>query len=270
MRLVTTAAITFGCMGLASAADLPAPTLAPAMPSAIVATPVHSWTGFYVGLSAGGAIDRYAYPYAAKYAIPGSFSGRGAITAGGPIGGAQIGFNYETPWKIVLGVEADLFAAGVSGSFSAAGPLSNGSGGVGGLNLSTRVNVLGSLRGRIGYAFDRFLFTDNVMFYFTAGGALGRITNNGLAVGPVSIAYSRTYTRSGMSGSTGTVGIGLEKALSANLSLLAEYRYQFMGAGNAVVQIPGDPVLNNGIGMSFGTRSMYHLGRIALNWKFWP
>ena len=43
--------------------------------------------------------------------------------------------------------------------------------------------------GRIGYAFDRFLFTDNVMFYWTAGGALGRITNNGLAVGPVSIAH---------------------------------------------------------------------------------
>jgi outer membrane immunogenic protein len=223
----------------------------------------YSWTGFHVGVNVGYAYDDYHFATEATYPGLGSFYGRSKVVSQGVIGGGEVGFDYQTPWNIVLGVVADMDAAGIGGSISARGPLVGGAGGVGGIGTSTRVNALGSVRLRVGYAFDRFLFTDNVLVYLTAGAAYGSIRDNfyGFA-GPGSTYWTRSRSPFGVGREPGTVGIGIEKMIARNFSIDLQYRYQYMGASTPTV--PFSPA---GFGR-FGTRSMYHLARIGLNYRF--
>ena len=80
--------------GAASAADLPAKVYTKAPPIA----PIYNWTGFYVGINAGGALSHNCWN------VPAGLSG-GCQDATGGLGGGQIGYRYETAnW--VIGVEA--------------------------------------------------------------------------------------------------------------------------------------------------------------------
>ena len=85
--------------------------------------------------------------------------------SGGVIGGTA-GFNWQTG-QVVLGVEGDIDWSGVSGTTSTFCPA----------GCATRNDWLGTVRGRVGYAFDRFLP------YVTGGLAAGdiRATTPGFA-----------------------------------------------------------------------------------------
>src|ERR1700747_595900 len=88
----------------ASAADMPlkAPTLPPPVP-------IYSWTGFYVGGNAGyswGKEDLRASGFFVDgIAVPSAAFA--ALRPSGPIGGGQVGFNWQTS-NLVFGVEADF------------------------------------------------------------------------------------------------------------------------------------------------------------------
>jgi outer membrane immunogenic protein len=60
----------------------------------------------------------------------------------------------------------------------------------------------------------------------------------------------------------GAVGIGVEKMITPNWSVDLQYRYQYMGASTPTVTL-----VPNGIAR-FGTRSMYHLARVGVNYHF--
>jgi outer membrane immunogenic protein len=244
----------------ASAADLP--SRAPPPPIPVVAVP-YTWTGCHVGVHAGFAYDDYHF--ATLAASPaGAFYGRSKVYATGPLAGGEVGCDYRLPWNIVIGAAADLDGAAIRGSVSASGPLNTGAGiGFGGIATSTRVDALGSVRGRIGYAFDRLFFTDNVLIYFTAGAAYGSIRDrfSGFA-GPAFGTWTSSRHPFGIGKEPGTVGIGIEKMITPNLSVDLQYRYHYMGAGTPVATL-----LPVGVAR-FGTRSMYHLARIGLNYHF--
>jgi outer membrane immunogenic protein len=243
----------------AFAADLPSRKAPPPVP--VVALP-YTWTGCHVGAHGGYAYDDYHFATFAGSPAGGAFSGRSKVYTSGPLGGGDIGCDYQLPWNIVVGVAADIDAAAIHGSVSASGPLAGGVG-VGGIATSTRVNALGTVRGRIGYAFDRFFFTDNVLIYLTAGAAYGSIRDNftGFA-GPAFGTWTSSRHPFGAGKEPGAVGIGIEKMITPNLSVDFQYRYQYMGAATPTVAlIPGGTA-------RFGTRSMYHLGRIGLNYHF--
>jgi outer membrane immunogenic protein len=97
------------------------------------------WTGMNVGIHGG-----YLWGSALN------------TTNRGAVGGGQIGFNFHLPANIILGVEGDAFATGIV--FTQNATL---------LGIATvtetRVFAMGTGRGRIGYAFDRFVV------YGTAG-----------------------------------------------------------------------------------------------------
>ncbi|MCJ2131031.1 outer membrane protein [Methylobacterium sp. E-045] len=164
--------------GIASAADLPRR----AAPPVFVPVPVFTWTGFYAGINAGYGFDvgnksnRYDLPAAS---VLNSFGKNGVLIAPGLneregfVGGAQIGYNYQfTPGSgVVVGVEADAqysdfgkstrtIIATYSGDNT---PTQNNPHRV----LNDRLNYFGTVRGRLGYAFDR------VLFYGTGGFAYG-------------------------------------------------------------------------------------------------
>ncbi len=87
----------------------------------------------------------------------------------------------------------------------------------GGRGCETRNKWLATVRGRLGYAFDRFLP------YFTGGLALGDIN----ATLPVPVLPGGSISSAGW-----TVGAGLEVGLVSNVSLKAEYLYVDLGTFN--------------------------------------
>jgi outer membrane immunogenic protein len=244
-------------IGSALAADLPSRK---APPELFSPAPAYSWTGFYAGVNAGFGTDRYTFPYAFGSAATGVFAGRGTIVSHGPIGGVQVGYNYQTPWNIVVGVDVEAEASGVRGHLPISGP------GVAG-DIATQVNMYGAFRAKVGYAFDHFLFTDNVLIYIAMGGAFGAFQDKALvSVGGIPVNYYQHTSRIEVSKSVGSLGIGIAHPITPNLSVFADYRYTALGPewGRGRQITVNLPIAAG----TFGTRAMYHLGRIGLNWKF--
>jgi hypothetical protein len=71
-----------------------------------------------------------------------------------------------------------------------------------------------------------------------------------------------TAVRSGVFPHVGCGGIGAEYAIDSHFTVNAEYLYEFIKARRNYFT-PGD-----GSTIAFGTRTMYHTGRIGLNYKF--
>ena len=172
----------------AQAADLPRgmPYKAPA-----AYAPAYNWTGFYLGIQGGGAWGSSDWDGLAVSNSP----------SGGMIGGTA-GYNWQgagSPW--VFGLEGDIDWTNIKDSTAC-----------GGLNCQTKNNWFGTVRGRVGYAFDRFLP------YFTGGLAVGDIEAN----------------RTGFIGSKDTnagwtIGAGIEGVIAGNWTAKVEYLYADLG-----------------------------------------
>lgn len=248
----TTAAALIATTVFVAAADLPSksapPVFAPPPP------PAFTWTGFYVGAHVGVGTDHFAFPFVVS-SNGDAFQARDGITATGPIGGVQAGFNYQLPYNIVVGVELDNSWSGIRGQSTTTGPLI--ATGYGTATFGSKFLDFATARGRIGYAFDRLLV------YFTGGLTAGVINTYYYTAtqAPFFASGSSTVTRSGVLPHVGVVGIGAEYAITNNWTVKAEYLYDFVNAHNANYVWPNGAV-------NFGTRTMYHIGRVGLNYKF--
>jgi len=111
-----------------------------------------SWTGFYLGVHAGGGVDHFGFPFAIFVPARGGFvKGTDGITATGPIGGLQAGFNYELPFfHIVAGIEIDNSASGIRGQTTVNGTLLSGA--PASAVFGSKFEDFGSARLRLGYA----------------------------------------------------------------------------------------------------------------------
>ena len=178
------------------AADLPRPAYkAPVY----VAPTAFSWTGFYVGLNGGYAWGHSDWNHAVggnvsynvkKYQVGGTF-----------------GYNMQTG-NFVFGLEGDVDAswADGSGTGGGAGTPCSGNG------CQTKNTWLATGRGRIGYAWDRFLP------YITGGAAIGNIkatSQNGGSVDKTSSAGSPAPASNGRSCRTGRRSSNTSTPISA-------------------------------------------------------
>jgi outer membrane immunogenic protein len=249
------------CMVLAAAAgpvraaDLPSRTEPPVFQSPPPAE--FNWTGLYVGVHVGGGIDHFAFPY--SIAVPGFFGytqGHGGITAAGPFGGIQAGYNYQLPiFHIVAGFEIDSSVSGIRGQSSINGTLLNGL--PAGAAFGSKFEDFGTARVRLGYAWGRFLP------YLTAGFTYATAqTYYSVATPALLTTGSITETRTGVFPHVGAFGIGLEYAIDSHFTVKAEYLYEFINA-RSVLFNPAP-----GVTVDFNTRTMYHAGRVGLNYKF--
>ena len=57
------------------------------------------------------------------------------------VGGAQIGYNYQTPWRVVLGIEVEAEASGVGGNLKITGRHLNEDQPLWGFSRSLRIRV---------------------------------------------------------------------------------------------------------------------------------
>jgi len=167
----------------ATAADLPRGSMQYKAPAYAAG---YNWTGFYLGLNGGGGW--------------GNSDWNGLAISNSPSGGMfglTAGYNWQgmgSPW--VFGLEGDVGWTNFSDSVAC--PV--------GVGCETKNNWLGTIRGRFGYAFDRFLP------YVTGGVAFGDIDVN----------------RTGFTGVSDTnvgwtVGVGLEAAIAGNWTAKVEY-----------------------------------------------
>lgn len=189
------------------------------------------WSGGYVGIQGSGGNSYGAFnfhdtrigaralpPFKTGDATGRADLGRSATTA---VGGLFGGYNWQDgPW--LYGVEADLSAANLKRS------VASGANGFGGADpdpafglLRVKTDVYGTLRGRLGYAFDRTL----VYASFGLAGANARVlaTYPDPAGAPDALARSeRTYLGF-------TLGAGVQFALSEQFALGIDYRYLDLG-----------------------------------------
>jgi outer membrane immunogenic protein len=238
----------------ARGADLPSKTGPPAFELPPPAE--FSWTGFYLGIHGGGGLDHFGFPFAILVPEGESFHGTSGITATGPIGGLQAGFNYELPFfHIVAGIEIDNSASGIRGQTTVNGTL--GSGATAAATFGSKFEDFGTARIRLGYAWGRFLP------YLTAGFTYGTIeTFSSVATPGFFSTGTSTATRSGVPPHVGAVGGGLEYAIAPRFTVKVEYLYDFINARPVVFS----PVAGSSI--QFNTRTMYHIVRVGLNYHF--
>jgi outer membrane immunogenic protein len=216
LALVGLAALT----GTAAAADLP-PRMAPApYYKAPAEVQVYNWTGFYIGINGGGGFGR------SQWDSTGSFD-----VSGGLVGGT-VGYNYQFG-QAVVGVEGDIDWADINGTTNSACPF----------GCKTTDTWLSTVRGRLGYAADRF------MPFVTGGAAFGdvRASTPGFA--------GASNTNAGW-----TVGAGLEFAFAGNWTAKAEYLYVDLGKFNCGISC-GALVTDN---VSFTT----NIVRAGVNYRF--
>lgn len=268
-RLFQGAALSVLIAGAASAADLPRRTA----PPAYAAVPVFTWTGFYAGTLSG-----YAFSDDQTIRTSGNNGANAAGITNTQLNVAQgrrpfairaksegltsfgggIGYDYQfVPGNgIVVGVAADATAmdldrrrgyvspAQVSNAFT---PEISG--------FRQQLDYLGTVRGRVGYAFDRFLV------YGTGGFAFGGVDYKAAFLRNTDRAFAYAGRYHGME--TGYVyGGGVEYAIPADsflakfnllsylnlfqsqaVTVKAEYLRYDLGSRNVLVNslIPGGP-----------------------------
>jgi outer membrane immunogenic protein len=246
--------------GSAIAADLPS-RKAPVAPPPVAPL----WTGFHVGLNAGGiwnnnnSINLQAWPLAGQpiqYWAPLNNS----ISSGsneGFIGGGQIGYDYQanlSGYSIVTGIEAD-FQGIASGSGNGSKSLVNNGpfdmmAGVNSdtilnnINGSANLGWIGTVRGRLG-----FLATPTLLVYGTGGLAYGQVNLNLNQTQLQTVnagAFSGGWTVFGNSNTSNTLvgysaGGGVEWMFMPNWSAKAEYLYYNLGNISTNITSTGVP-----------------------------
>jgi outer membrane immunogenic protein len=228
--------------------------------------PPFSWTGFYIGGNLGG---KWGFPSTTINVAPATAFGAalptgaslsiGSATGNAFMVGGQVGYNWQSG-PLVYGVEGDVdlhhwtttqvltaFAVGtvfVPGDF-----------------FTTDSHWQASLRGRLGYAWDRYLL------YATGGLAL-----TGVTVGANFITFAGAPGTSGSDSAVlvgGTLGAGLEYALWNNVSLGIEGRYTWYGTHNfngGTVALGVSPFTFPAVTQSVQLNTFEVIERV--NWRF--
>jgi outer membrane immunogenic protein len=242
MKKSLLAGVSLGALALASGAQAADMAVAPVY-KAPVAVPVWSWTGFYVGANVGGASarTRISNPSGGILLPNTSFNSNQS----GVIGGLQAGYNWQFN-SLVVGIEGDISAASLGRSTSAV-PLSFNPTDT----FSGNMTALGTVRGRIGWAFDRLLI------YGTGGVAFANLRDQYLDTNfPAPGSTSATSSATGW-----TAGGGVEYALWGNWTARAEYLHVGFPTRNASGTIVATTY-------TFAFKDSVDIGRVGINYKF--
>ncbi|HEY7298169.1 MAG TPA: TonB-dependent receptor [Xanthobacteraceae bacterium] len=206
--------------------------------SSTTISPVIDWTGVYLGFNAGFTFGGSVWTDSVTGGSTGSFG-----TSGFAFGGT-LGANYQVG-SLVFGVEADADRADASGfgTFTATSLCAGG--------CLTKSSWLGTVRGRAGYAFRRFLV------YGTAGAAFGDVRAS-FSNDPVSSASKAGWT----------AGAGVEVGIARNWTAKAEYLFIDLANGSctadcAIGNANGPPLIPN-VAVKFNESIV----RAGVNYKF--
>lgn len=254
---------------------------APPTPVAVAPT----WTGFYAGANLG-----YGWGDTSSDLSTTQRNGNVLLTMNGAYGtdfdgilaGIQLGYNWQLSPNWVIGFEADWQVSGQNGRSTFDGVIVAPNGFNVGFNPATtiqnaRVDWFGTIRGRLGYAWDRWLV------YGTGGLAYGRISIGVITnVAPSFVGPNPSVLFSGNSNNTGwAVGGGVEMMLNSNWSAKVEYLYIDLGdvTANGVIPpggcygTPGGGICSGAVQLSGSETVTTHslidnIIRVGINYHF--
>jgi outer membrane immunogenic protein len=234
-------------------------------PDAPPPPPAYTWSGCYIGASAG-----TSYGSSQHFTTAGSRVSPSPvpIVAGAPItdsfnlsgfiGGGQLGCNWQ--WGVwVFGIEGDGSATNKSGqAFETA--LNSVVPGSSSFISETQERWLVTARGRLGLSGWGW-WGDKTLLYVTGGGAWAKIdVSEWDTLNPIARAHQESNTRSGW-----TVGGGIEYVLGYGWSVRSEYLYVDFGTFQSFTSGPFAP----GIVFPRDVKLNDHIFRAGMNYKFW-
>jgi outer membrane immunogenic protein len=269
--------------GPAIAADLPvkAPPMVPVAPS---------WTGFYVGVNAGGSFGSDTATQNATFTSTalgtnGLLSNTTQHAATGWLAGGQLGYNWQVSRSYVLGLEADWQWTSQRATSTSCNPTANiaffgaGANGFGWCSSSQeKLTSLGTARARAGtlvgdslwYATGGFAWATVKDNYAFNGFANPTIFPGALQPGPfLPSGASFSATRTGW-----TVGAGVETRLGGGWSAKLEYLFVDLGTLAQTYGIAINPAFGAAFtagGVASVTSSLHitdNIVRAGLNYKF--
>ena len=237
--LKTSTIAALGAMALmvapTHAADLPSKKSAP-----VAALPIpFNWNGLYVGASVGVGLSGTTVSAPAPSDVGNANSDNVGMTNYGLTTGFQAGYNFQISPSVVVGIEGEVGYLGTSRRQVNVNDPS--------LIFKSKSDFFGTLRPRIGYAWDRSLL------FVTGGLAVVNVKNGFEDFGPPLVSTS--HAKVGYA-----VGAGLETALSSNWSVKAEYLY--IDAGRTTVTDPATPT------NFLKFKNQYQVARFGLNYRF--
>jgi outer membrane immunogenic protein len=206
-KIFSIAAVLMGMVTAASAADFPVvPAKAP-LPVPVI----FSWTGCYLGGVGGGNWGRSEQIARNPGFANDGLSITGAFDLSGGIAGGTVGCNIQVS-NFVIGAENDISWTDKNGGRSAQPPFNTA------FVSSTREKWIDTLRGRFGYAIDRF------MVYGTAGVAFAGTEVS--VTGPTGIISTDSKERTGW-----VVGVGGEYAVWTDAFADVTIKLEYLHAG---------------------------------------
>jgi len=245
-------------VALATAADLPLRPAAPAW----------TWSGFYIGGSVGTAAGTTTFsdPYG-----PSIFGDK--VTTAGFLSGLQLGSNWQVAPRWVVGLQADASYLDARGTYTCmqASSILNGS------NCQVMPRLLATLTGRVGFLVDPLGHT----LVYGKGGAAWTdstvsITPNN--VGPLGACAGALFPGEATSGTAsawgGTLGAGIEHALTPAWSLSLEYDYYRFASANVstplTVNVTGStpPTFSYVAASTSGVTADMQVIKLALNYHW--
>lgn len=284
-------------LSAAQAADMPLKAKAPPPP------PIVSWTGWYVGLNAGGiwpnsnemthtalagpcdtafngcrSVPNYSTTLATGSTFSSGFGNHAGFTGGG-----QFGYNWQFNGRGVAGFEADIAWADQNRSVAFASltpnavfptfPLAYSA------TISRRLDYLGTVRGRLG-----LLATPSFLLFGTGGLAYGGVRSSTAETATLQPTCGGAVTCTGVGGGSfsdnrvgWTAGAGGEWMFAPHWSAKVEYLYYDLGHVNYAT---GLSQFCNGVGCAVngglfssatGVTSLRNTGsivRVGVNWHF--
>jgi outer membrane immunogenic protein len=250
LRILGTAIAFVLAVSNARAADMAVP--APAVPVVPIYSPIYNWGGIYVGINGGGAFGSSTWTDSNNpVGNSGSFNVNGGLV-GGTIGANfqaeswVFGIEGDLDWQSLKGTSSSAFCTGVAAIPKTPPAVTTPAG----RNCETQSNWLGTIRGRVGYAWNYLLL------YGTAGGAW---------------ANMKTTVISGQSSNAfgWTAGVGLEYAFADYWTAKIEYLFADFSdisctGGACGFNLPSKLSANDSVSFS------ENVIRVGVNYKFRP
>lgn len=193
-----------------------------------------NWSGFYAGAQIGYDVGgRAEYTY---FQTPGSdYNYNHGLR--GFLGGIYAGYNHQFDNGVVLGVEADAWFGDVHGSSHAPGDDE--------FRAKTKIDRAISARARLGFAVDRLM-------PYVAGG----VTSAHMKFNEHLNASHYASAKKSLIG--WNVGVGVEYALTDNVSLRGEYRYTRFSKKDFMTDITDE----------YSLKSYTHDIRLGVSYRF--
>jgi outer membrane immunogenic protein len=217
MKSTLLASVSIAALFIVNGAN--AADLAVKAPRPMMAAPVYSWTGCYVGVHAGWGWGKHNTTQVSSFSsASGNFVQSGKHDSSGALFGGQVGCNYQFSSNWVVGIQGDVAGTDINGRN--ADPFDPNFD-----TIAVKTDWLASVTGRVGYT----VYDNQGMLYVKGGAAW---VHNKWDLHDADFSWTPNLPSETKTG--WTVGVGGEWKFTQNWSGFVEYNYYSFGGDHLI------------------------------------